>query len=218
MAHPTPIDRHAELESITRDYARYAESAGGLAAVAGGTLCLLSFALGAALAPTLALRLTLMAIPVIWLVLKQIIANRYYQRLGRAVEMLDRGRVLTRRALIAGTAALIVIIMLGVLLDDESVPLPKTTLEAGLYLAILVAIPLIAWRWLRTPIELVVGTFLLCQAALAGKGGSYPLWSTALIFLPAGVMMIASGVRDHQRFRVLQKRIRSAVRAQQSEP
>ncbi len=218
MTDSSPSDRLAELESITRDYARYAESAGGLAAVAGGALCLLSFGLGAALAPTTAVRVTLMAIPVLWLALKQFVAHRYYQRLGRVGETLDRGRVLTQRCLIAGVAALVVIIMIGTLLGDEGAALPRTSLVTGLYLAILVAVPVIAWRWLRTPIDLAVGTFLLCQAALAGMGRSYPLWSAALIFVPAAVLMIASGVRDHRRFRVLEQRIRSAIQVQQVEP
>jgi len=213
MTQSTSSDRLAELESITRDYARYAESAGGLSAVVGGALCLFSFGLGAALAPSAGLRGTLMAIPVIWLIIKHYAANRYYQRLGRVGETLDRGRLLMQRGLIAGVSALVVIIMIGVFLGLADVALPSTSLAAGLYLAVLIAIPLIAWRWLRTPIDLVVGTFLLCQAALAGAGRSYPLWSVALIFVPVAVLMIATGVRDHRHFRLLEQRIRTAVQA-----
>jgi hypothetical protein len=40
---PTDSDtRSLDLEAVTRDYARYAERAGGLSAVAGGVLCLVS--------------------------------------------------------------------------------------------------------------------------------------------------------------------------------
>jgi predicted membrane metal-binding protein len=75
------------------------------------------------------------------------------------------------------------------------------------YLAVVVAMPVLAWLWLRTPLEFVTGIFLMCQAALAFNGSPYPLLSVAIVFPFAAVALIVAGVRDHRRFRDVTERI-----------
>jgi hypothetical protein len=84
------MSRLRELESLTRAYARFSRSAGGLGSVLGGALCLLSYFLGALLPLTPALQVGLIAIPFVWLLSKGWLVRRYYQRFGRAEEMQTR--------------------------------------------------------------------------------------------------------------------------------
>ena len=76
-------------------------------------------------------------------------------------------------------------------------------------------LPLATWRWLRSPLDFIVGVFLFCQAALACAGRVYPLVGAthssaatlmsivALEFPLAALAMIVAGVVQHRRFRQL---------------
>ncbi|HEY0026153.1 MAG TPA: hypothetical protein VGB24_24900 [Longimicrobium sp.] len=194
-------DRLAELESITREYARFSRSAGGLGSVLGGLLCLGSYAAGGLLGPSGPVRAALIAIPFVWIVCKELMRRHYYQHLGAAAEPETRrerrGRVVTT----AGTALISIVVAAGVLARGDRV------MDAAGYLAVVAAMPVVAWLWLRAPLEFVTGIFLMCQAALAFNGTPYPLLSVAIVFPFAAVALIVAGVRDHLRFRGVTKRI-----------
>ncbi len=205
--HPDSVSSVAppgELEAITRDYARYADSAGGWSAMAGGVLGLASFAIGATLAPTPAVRGILVVLPLLWILLKAA-STRYYQQLGRVQPVLDPAALRIRRRLAGGITAIVTLVVIGRLAQaaETREPLLVTT---GYLLAVL-AIPLVGWRYLRTPMELVIGTFLFSQAALALGGFAYGEMSVAWLFVPVAVLLIGHGIRDHKRFRALQARI-----------
>jgi hypothetical protein len=194
-------DRLAELESVTREYARFSRSAGGLGSVLGGLLCLASYAAGGLLGTSGPVRASLIAIPFVWIVCKELIRRHYYQHLGAAAEPESRrernGRVVTT----AVTALISIVIAAGVLARGD-----RLTDAAG-YLAVVVAMPVVAWLWLRTPLEFVTGIFLMCQAAVAFNGSAYPLLGVAIVFPFAAVALIVAGVRDHLRFRAVTERI-----------
>ncbi|HEY0037487.1 MAG TPA: hypothetical protein VGB66_12400 [Longimicrobium sp.] len=194
-------DRLAELEAVTREYARFSRSAGGLGSVLGGVLCLASYAAGGLLGTSGPVRAALIAIPIVWIVSKELMRRHYYQHLGAAAERETRrernGRVITTAltALISITVAALVLARGDRVMD-----------MAG-YLAVVAASPVVAWLWLRTSLEYVTGTFLMCQAALAFNGSAYPLLSVAIVFPFAAVGLIVAGVRDHLRFRRVSERI-----------
>lgn len=95
------------------------------------------------------------------------------------------------------------------------------SLPAGMlgYLALLWLLVVAAWRWLRSPLDFIVGTFLFCQAAVVSAGGFYPLIGmththqgmlmslVALMFSLAALAMIARGVSEHRQFRELRLRL-----------
>lgn len=199
-----PIDtqgRIAELEAITREYSRYESSAGGLSAVLGGAFCLLSFGLGLVGLPTPILLVALASLPILWLCSRHLLSRHYYQRCGQVVEHIDASRQRTQRALTLGVGVLVIIIAFGTWTDRGD--------TSALYYTALLLVPMAALLWLRTPIELVIGTVLLCQTALAATGRSFAALGPATLLLPAALLMIAIGWRDHRKFIRLQRRMRA---------
>lgn len=194
-------DRLAELEAVTREYARFSRSAGGLGSVLGGLLCLASYAAGGLLGTSGPARAALIAIPFVWIVCKELMRRHYYQHLGAAAEQETRrernGRVVTT----AVTALVSIMVTAGVLARGDRV------MDVAGYLAVVAAMPIVAWLWLRVPLEFVTGIFLMCQAAVAFNGSAYPLLGVAIVFPFAAVGLIVAGVRDHLRFRRVTERI-----------
>lgn len=115
MQQPSVIDPSSRLQALTREYSRYSRSAGGLSAMAGGFACLASFLAGALLPTTLALRIVLIALPVLWIVGKQWLARRYYQRLGQVEEQVTPVERNFQRFFIAFTALVSVLVIGSVL-------------------------------------------------------------------------------------------------------
>lgn len=199
-AMPQTPDRFTQLEALTRDYARYSRSAGGLAAVLGGVLCLIAYLLGGLVTLTPALRFGLVLIPFFWLLAKELMVRHYYQRFGRVEERLTRSEQWSHRGYTAFTGLVCLAIVIGIASVVE--PIGDKPLTAGIigYLLVVIALPYIVWRWLRGTYDYAIGTFLFCQAAVVMAGGNYPLLSVGLIFAFVAVMMIWVGVRDHRHF------------------
>lgn len=72
-----------QIQALTRRYARYSRSAGGLSSVLGGVLCLVAYFGGPLLPASPWATLVLIAIPAVWLLAKGWMIRRYYQQLGR---------------------------------------------------------------------------------------------------------------------------------------
>lgn len=209
-----PIDITTRLQTLTREYSRYSRSVGGLSAIAGGAACLASYLAGALLPITPVLRITLVVIPLFWLAGKQCLAYRYYQRLGR-VEELTTPTERRFQWLFVGFTALVSLVILGSVLSRVT-PLGEQPwdLRAAGYIAVVLALPMVVWRWLRTPLEFIVGVFLLCQAALAFAGRTYDFSLGTAVFPIAAVALIAIGLRDHRRFLRLQAELRGVIASQ----
>lgn len=203
-----------ELESLTRDYARYSRSAGGLASVLGGVSCLLAYLLGGLLPETPVLRIVLVALPVAWLLARQGMAHRYYQRFGHVEEQESVAERRTHRSCI-GVALIVAVLVTVSALSHGAYP----SLGTAGYLALVWLLVLAGWRWLRSPLDFVVGVFLFCQAALLCVGRGYPVIGTvaavanppmallALLFPLASLLMTVRGVADHRRFLQLRERL-----------
>ncbi|MDN5865471.1 MAG: hypothetical protein L0I62_09725 [Gammaproteobacteria bacterium] len=207
-----------EYETLTRAYSRYSRSAGGLGSVIGGVLTLVSYFLGALLPLTPALSIGLIAIPFVWLLAKGGLVRRYYQRFGRVEERLSKAQRRSRRFNLA-VSTLIALAIVGVVLSREWPQLWSLSPRDIAYLVLVLMIPIAVWRWLRSPLDFIVGVFLFCQAAVVSVGLSYPLIGTtqgyeatmmslvALIFPVAAVVMIRAGIIEHRRFLRLRARL-----------
>lgn len=212
-------DRPAnELEALTRDYARYSRSAGGLGSVLGGTLCLASYFCGALLPLTPAVRAVLIAMPFVWLGAKLWLTRNYYQRFGRVEEQEKPNERLTHWLCVAVSLlvalGITVVSLIGVFRHPDKIP----TGLAG-YLILIWLLPLAAWRWMRSALDFIVGVFLICQAALACVGQSYPMIGLAhgdeaaklsliaVMFPLVALVMIAVGVTEHRRFQAIRTRL-----------
>jgi hypothetical protein len=194
--------RLAEVESVTREYARFSRTAGGLGSVLGGLLCLASYLAGGLLGTSGPVRVALVAAPLAWIAAKELMRRHYYQHLGRV----DEGS--TRRERNGRLARTTFVALVSIAVTAAVLARPERGADVAGYLAVVAAMPVVAWLWLRTPLEFVTGTFLMCQAALAFTGNTYPLLGVATIFPFAAVGLIVAGARDHRRFRVLSARIR----------
>ena len=207
-------NRLHELESLTRSYARYSRSAGGMSSVLGGVLCLIAYLGGPLLPATPLARAALIAIPAVWLLAKGWMTHHYYQRMGHVEQRETRQERRVHGFCVA--VALLVAVMVTATIGTAARPhvwsLPAGTLG---YLALVWLLVVAAWRWLRSPLDFIVGTFLFCQAAVISAGGFYPLIGTththlamlmslvALMFPLAALAMIARGVAEHRQFREL---------------
>lgn len=213
----SPIDlsaRHlCELQTLTQRYARYSNSAGGLASVLGGIFCLASYLLGGLWPHTPWLDYPLVALPLVWVLIKQILVRHYYQRFGHVEEQVDRARRSTYWFSLGVVLLVAIVLTVSVALDHA------WTAGAIGYLILVWLLVLAAWRWLRSPLDFFVGVFLFCQAALLCAGSAYPILGTtpargalpmallALLFPLAALALIGFGVRDHRRFLDLSQRL-----------
>lgn len=201
--HPTQdVGRLAEL---TRRYARFSVSAGGLGSALGGALVLVTYFVGA-LVPDLSLgaRLALASAPLLWIAAKELLRGRYYQRFGRV----DEARTVSDRRLhlwlTLFTTAVSVVIVAVVLIAGRGRPWDAGTLG---YLGYVVAMPFLVWYFMRTPLEFVAGVFLVSQAALMLGGSSYGLWEQPQAPI-GGLVLLVMGVRQHREFLGLDRELR----------
>jgi hypothetical protein len=206
------IDATERIQALTREYSRYSRSAGGLSAVAGGVACLISYVAGATLPMTPFLRIALVGLPVLWLIGKVWLATRYYQSFGRVQELMTP---IERRFqhFFVGFTALVSLVIVATALSRFA-PLgarPWNSQVAG-YVAVIALLPFVVWRWLRTPLEFIVGVFLLCQAALVFAGRSYGFGMGTAVFPIVSISLIAAGLRDHRRFLQLRAELRAIMR------
>lgn len=201
-----------ELEVLTRDYARYSRSAGGMASVLGGLCCIASYLAGGLLAPSSALRVGLIALPLLWLLVKWWMTHHYYQRFGHVEEQAPR---VDRLVHVLCTLVVLVVAVSSTVHVDAW---PPTAGEFGYLLLLWLLLPA-SWFCLRSAQDFIVGTFLFCQAALVCQGFTYPIIGTgaaagewklaliALLFPLVALLMIRSGIVDHRRFIALHERL-----------
>ena len=208
----------SELETLTRDYARYSRTAGGLGSVLGGTLCLVSYFSGALLPLTPPVRAALIAMPIVWLAVKLWLSRNYYQRFGRVEEQERLNERLTYWLCVAVSVfvalGITVVSLIGVFRHPGQAP-------AGLagYLILVWLLPLAAWRWMRSALDFIIGVFLICQAALACLGQAYPMIGLAhdaeaaklsliaVMFPLVAIATIGAGIIQHRRFHLIRARL-----------
>lgn len=199
----------ATLAGLTRRYARFSRSAGGLASALGGLLALVAYFVGA-FAPPDALwgRIGLALTPLVWIAAKELLRTHYYQSFGRVTEV----RTVAERRWHIGFTIAIGAIMVGVAgfviagLLAGTRRLDEDPWIIG-YLVFVLATPVLIWYFMQTPLEIIVGVFLMAQAALALVGVHYSLGQQPQAPI-AGLAMIVIGVRQHLEFRGLQSDLR----------
>lgn len=191
------------LSDRTTRYARYSRSAGGMSLVLGGVLLVVAFALNAAAPITLAMKVLLIAMPAAWFLSKEILRVFYYQRAGIVVQPLttrDRHWRLAMVLYLAVVAALIVMVLVtwgGQLILKWPAPL---------YLALVSSLPFAARRWFWSAGDFLVGTMLICQAAVVSVGIGYS-WPWLLFALGLALIVIPTGWREHRDYLVLRREL-----------
>ncbi len=208
----TSTDNPSRLGELTRRYARYSLSAGGLSNVLGGALVLATYFIGALAVPTsLAGRLALASAPIIWIVAKELLRRHYYQRLGKV----DEVRTATDRrwhlAFTLFSAVIGAAVIAGTLVAARNDPAPLADPGVIGYLLFVAAMPVLVWFYMKTPFEFIAGVFLIAQSAVILAGGHYDLGSQLQAPI-AAVVLILYGLRQHLEFRNLQRELRCLAR------
>lgn len=203
-AHPNDARRLGEL---TRRYARFSVSAGGLGSVLGGVLVLVTYFVGALVADlSTAARILMAAAPLVWIAAKELLRWHYYQRLGRVAESRTRSDRRWHLGFTLFTLAVSVVIIAVVLVRDG--PAAFASFESLGYLAFVAAMPLLVWFFMRTPLEFIVGVFLVAQAALMLGGSNYELGQQLQAPIIA-IVLIVIGIRQHREFIDLSRQLDS---------
>ena len=212
--HDPMSSRLDELECLTRDYARYSRSAGGLASVMGGAFALLAYLAGGLLPLTPALRIVLVMLPLAWVLARQWLMRRYYQRYGRVEEQAPLSVRVTHRLCVLTVVGVAIWVTYAV----TSQPRPLNAGDYG-YLALVWLLAPVVWFWLRSPLDFIVGTFLFCQAAVTCAGFTYPVLGTSaaaanppmalmtVMFPLVAVVFIVAGIVEHRHFLALRERM-----------
>lgn len=197
---------HERLARLTRRYARYSRSAGGLASVLGGGLALVAYVVGG-LAPPEGIpgRAALALAPFVWIAAKEVLRRRLYQTLGRVGERWDRKDRRLHVGFTAFTTVVSAVVIIGVGWPTAAGGGAAPTATWG-YVALVAAMPVLVWFFMRTPLEYVVGVFLVCQAALMLAGSHYELWEQPQAPL-AALALVVLGVRQHLEFRRLRREL-----------
>lgn len=189
------------LAERTARYARYSLSAGGLSTVLGGILLLVAFTLNAFADLGSALRTLLAATPAAWLIAKELLRRRYYQRHGAVQQQPTHAE---RRAhfwgvvYLAAVALVVLGFMIAAMLRDGRAP------EGPLlgYMALVILLPFAAWRWFWSVSDFLVGVLLFCQSAIVIGGGNYPaIWLPYIAACTA--VAVFYGWREHRDYLAL---------------
>lgn len=208
---PEPDESIAEL---TRRYSRFSHSAGGLASTIGGGLALFAYFVGAFTPPeALWGRIGLALTPFIWIVSKELLKRHYYQSFGRVEQV----RTVSERRWHIGFTLFTAVIMVVVagwvtanLVTGER-NLQEDPWVLG-YLALVLMTPVLVWYFMQTPLEFIVGVFLMAQAALSLVGVHYSLGQQLQAPI-VGVVLLVIGVRQHLEFLKLRGDLRRRGRS-----
>jgi hypothetical protein len=199
------LERMRAAQELTREYASYSQQRAGLGNVLGGVAGLVVYFVGLLNGPGPLTALLTLAVTVGWLVGKELIRRRLYQAYGDARSAWPDDERQFHRLMTAflGLISVWVIaqqVLRGRLGDPQFWP----------YILLVGLTPLIAWFWLRTRGEFIVGVFLLAAAALTSAGSAYTVGNYGLLFafVPlVSLVMIGLGLREHRQFRALSTRL-----------
>jgi hypothetical protein len=199
-----------ELQLVTQEYASFSQSRGGLGNVLGGVAGLAAFAAMWLIGPGLVAAVLTAGMTLAWLAGKEIIRRRLYRPFGEARETWPatqrRRRAIAVSIIAAVLAAFAVLLALHVLLERTawSLALP--------YLVFCFVTPWLAWRYLRTENELMVGFFLLFVSAITSAGFVPDRLLFSAILPLYSALLIVIGLREHRQFQALAARLRARQR------
>lgn len=151
-------------------------------------------------------RVALATAPFVWIGVKEMLRRRYYQPFGYVKEIRTASEERWHLGLTLFTAAVSVGV-LGFVVWRATTDTPGGSLPELLgYMVLVGAMPWLVWRFMSTPLEYVVGVFLVAQAAVLLGGSHYALWAQPHVPL-AAVALVVVGIRQHGEFRRLRARL-----------
>jgi hypothetical protein len=190
-------------QQLTQEYASYSQSRNGLGNVLGGVAGLAIYVANGLLGPGLLTAAITIGLTLLWLIGKELIRRRLYRPFGEAREIWAPTARRWHIAIVTILASLILGMLIWGIISGRFA-------DARMWPAFLIyaLIPAIAWRYLRTINEFLIGVPLLIACAYTSIGGAFGFWDQLQIPLYAAVM-IAVGIAEHRQFRVIAARLRA---------
>jgi len=199
------------LQKLTHEYAKFSRDAVGLGHVFGGVLVFLLVFLLSRDSLSLWEGILLGITPFICLLTKEWLRRNYYQFSGRVAQPARRWHDLILGIL----AGLIVAVIIAIFLTYRLTQAISwnLALNTTVCIAVLVAMPFLAWRYLRAPYEFVTGVFLLALSAFLLSGNLLIATRVAgALGIVAGIValvMMLAGYAEHMRFLKLRRKMRA---------
>ncbi len=204
-----------QRQQFAEEYASFAQSRNGLGKVIGGLVGIVVILTGTLLGGGLTTAVVTIGATGVWLVAKEVLRARLYQPYGVAAEQWRAENRRTHNWAVA-VVALVAAAIIAFVIWRGDLDSPTD----WVYLFFVAAMPLITWRFLRTPLEFIVGVFLLAACAVHGAGGAYSLVPIAALSLAEIGMLLATwspflgafylvwlGIREHRDFQRLTRRM-----------
>jgi hypothetical protein len=210
----------SELKKLTREYGRFSKNAVGLGHVLGGGLLFLSAYLLHHIQLGMFGRLLLGAAPFAWILGKEWLREHYYQFSGRVTQPRKVWET-ALQALLTGVMAFISLAATGFVIYGLLHSFSWWLLPSSLvYVALLLAMPFIVWRYLRAPYEFVVGvalfalsTILLSGNPLAGTPRAALVRGFMVLAVVVALVMVLVGLVEHMEFLKLRRKMRALKEA-----
>jgi hypothetical protein len=200
------------VQQLTQEYASYSQSRNGWGKVLGGIAGLIICAFNVLVGPGLLTAVCTIVLTVAWLIGKEMIRKRFYQRFGEAQEVWSSSARRRQMGLVAFVSLIVIgVCVFFISLNGLSLP------QGWLYVFFIVAMPWIVWRYLRSHDEFSVGVFLLCACAVTSDGGAYGpafSWWGGLISLWVALVslwLLRSGFAEHRQFRLLEVQLEAQL-------
>lgn len=203
MLNPYAPKAVADLQHLTRDYASFSRSRGGLGNVLGGIIGLVVFGGVWLLGPGLPAAVLTVGLTLVWLVGKEFIRRGRYRRFREAHEAWSgTARQTHRLAMLLLTPLLLAFAVWITAAGQLTAPV------AWPYLIFCFATPWILWRYLYALNEIMIGCGLLFLCAITASG--HMPFLLGLTIVPAySLAMIPLGLAEHRQFRALEVRLRA---------
>jgi hypothetical protein len=201
---------------LYRQYLTLARNAAGIGPVLGGVLFLLAYFVGALLPLHHWGRLSLVVVPLLYVLGREGLRVYYYQQRDLQLRQPNNNwqwflhtliTVLTILASLGLTASVVgaslwLLEGQGYLFSEDS-PWPITV-----YILLLLAAPVIVWFCLWTLEDYILGFLLMIHAGRVLQGESYRLGEWPLALVVAIAMMIL-GLLEYRKYRVLKQRLQT---------
>lgn len=191
------------IEVLTKQYAFYLQFQNGYGNILLGSIYGLMYFVNWQLGSGILSASVTACLPFIWIVSKDIIRRRCYSTYGDPTDHIDWFFRLWR----IGAIGLMVLLALGWLAMGIALGwlLQPTEWISLLYMS---ALPMIVWRYLRTPIEFLAGIAPLVIGVVASAGllGDYFVQNPHA-FPVVGFFILLWGIWEHYDFRLLARQL-----------
>lgn len=200
-----------ELRELSQEYASYSQSRGGLGNVLGGVAGLLIFAALWLLGPGVVMAVITVGLTMAWLVGKEVIRQRLYRPFGEAREAWPEDQRRCHLGAVGLITAALAVFLVMIIAHSLTTGAPWSVTAP--YALFCLVTPWIAWRYLRTTNELVVGFYLLFSCAITSAGFTPDRLITVALLPAYAALLVIFGLREHRQFQDLAHRLRSGSAA-----